>query len=222
MDEKTLAKVSLVCSLTGLVAIYFAATSARPKVTPISSLDNSFIGLRVLISGQVIDYREHKNGHLFLKLQDSSGGVISVPIFSSTRAQLDESIELLDILEVTGEVVLYQSEFEVVPEVAKDVRVVHTAPVALSSLTEDNVGKAVKVQGTIVEREIVGGGNMVLTIQEDGGQLPVFISSWIVEDGLPEMHVGDTIRVDGWLQLYNGKLELKVLSASHLHVTEDS
>jgi len=166
-----------------------------------------------------MDCREHKEGHLFLKLQDSSG-VVSVPIFSRTRSQVEESIELLDVVEVTGEVVLYQGGFEVIPDGANDIKVVHTAPVALSSLTEENAGDAVKVQGTIVEREIVGNGNVILNLREDGGELPVFIPYWIVEEGLPEMHVGDTVRVDGWIQLYNGGLELKLASASHLHVVE--
>jgi hypothetical protein len=58
-------------------------------------------------------------------------------------------------------------------------------------------------------------------LQEDGGQLQIFIPSWIAENGLPEMHVGDTIRADGWIQLYNGKIELKLTSASHLHLVED-
>lgn len=220
MNEKTTIMLSIVCSLVGLIAIYAAATSARPRVTPIASLDNSFIGLRVAISGQVMDYREHNDGHLFLKLQDSSG-IVNVPIFSQTRAQVEESIELLDVVEVTGEVALYDGEFEVVPGEAKDIKVVHTAPITLTSVTEDNAGSAVKVQGTIVEREIVGNGNVILTLREDGGQLPVFIPSWVAENGLPEMHVGDTIRVDCWVQIYNGALELRVASASNLHPVED-
>ncbi|MDI6884494.1 MAG: OB-fold nucleic acid binding domain-containing protein [Hadesarchaea archaeon] len=220
MDDKTVARLSLICSLTGLAAIYVAAASVRPRVTPIASLDNEFVGLKVAISGQVIDYREHQDGHIFLKLRDDSGGVVSVPIFSRLRAELGESIELLDVVEIVGEVVLYRGELEVVPGRASDVKVVHTAPVKLSSLSVENAGVAVKVQGTITEREIVGGGNFILTLMEDGGQLPVFIPYWIADDGLPELHVGDVVRVDGWLQLYNDKLELKVANASHLHVVE--
>ncbi len=221
MDEKMTTRLSIICSLVGLIAIYASAATARPRVTPISALDNGFVGLRVAISGQVMDCREHQEGHLFLKLQDSSG-VVSVPIFSRTRAQLEESIELLDVVEVTGEVVLYQGELEVVPEGAKDISVVHTAPVSLSSLTAENAGDAVKVQAVIAEREIVGNGNIILRLREDGGELPVFIPSWVVEEGLPELHVGDTVRVDGWIQIYNGALELKLASASHLHVLEDA
>lgn len=220
MNEKTLARLSLLCTLTGLAAVYGASLSARPRVTSISSIDNGFVGVRSTVSGKVIDYREHKDGHLFLKLQDQSGGVISVAVFSRTRSQLGDSIELQDTVEVTGEVQLYQGEFEVVPDEAKDLTVVHSAPTKLSGLTAENAGSTVKVQGTIVEREIVGSGNVVLVLSDGEGQIPVFVSSWIAENGLPEMHLGDTIRVDGWVQIYNGKLELKVASASHLHVVE--
>jgi DNA/RNA endonuclease YhcR with UshA esterase domain len=220
MDDRTIARLSLICSITGLAVIYAGTLFTRPRITPIASLDNGFIGLRVVVSGQVVDLRKHEEGHIFLKLRDDSGGVISVPIFSRLSAGIEESIELLDVMEVTGEVVLYQGNLEVVPDQAGDVKVVHTPPVRLSGLRGENAGMPVKVQGTIAKREIVGRGNVILTLQEDGEQLPVFIPYWVAEDGLPELHVGSTVRVDGWLQIYNGKLELKVLEASHLHPVE--
>ncbi|MEM3657456.1 MAG: OB-fold nucleic acid binding domain-containing protein [Candidatus Hadarchaeum sp.] len=220
--EVNTTKLSLICSLVGLVAIYAAAVTVRPKITPIASLNESFIGLRVSVSGQVVDYRDHKEGHLFLKLKDKSGGLVNVPIFSRTRSQLEESIELLDIVEITGEVALYQGELEVIPEGAKHVKIVHTAPTKLSEIGKENAGAPVKVQGIISKREIVGSGNLVLTLENDGNRLPVFVPSWIAEDGLPEVHVGDTVRVDGWIQLYNGEVELKLTNASHLHLVEDA
>lgn len=220
MDEKTMTKLSLLCSLTGIAAIYAAAMQSQPTITSIASLDNEFVGLKVVISGEVVDSHEHQDGHLFLKLKDDSGGTVSVPIFARTRSELNESIEFLDVVQVTGEVTLYQGELEVVPDGANNIRVVHTAPVKISSLSNDNVDVPVKVQGTIVEREIVGSGSMILTLREDGSQLPVFISAWVVEDGLPELHVGNVVRVDGRLQLYNGELELKLKEAGHLHVVE--
>jgi len=220
MDDKTITRLGIICSLTGLAVIYAGALSTRPRITPIASLDNGFIGLRVVVSGQVVDFRKTQDGHVFLKLRDDSEGVISVPIFSSLNAELGESIELLDVMEVTGEVVLYQGELEVVPDQVNDVKVVHTPPVRISDLSEENVGTPVKVQGTIVEREIVGNGNIILTLREDGGQLPAFIPYWIMDNGLPELHVGTTVRADGWLQLYDNRLELRVVDASHLHPVE--
>ncbi len=220
MDEKSMTKLSLLCSLTGLTAIYAAAIQASPTMTPIASLNDEFVGLQVAISGQVVDLYEHPDGHLFLKLKDGSGGVVSVPVFARVRSELSEPIEFLDVVQVTGEVKLYGGQREVIPGRAGDLRVVHTAPVKLSSLGQENADVPVKVQGTIVEREIVGGGNLLLTLREDCGQLLVFVPAWVVEDGLPELHVGNVVRVNGWLQLYNGELELKLKSASHLQVIE--
>ena len=220
MDEKSMTKLSLLCSLTGLAAIYATAMQTRPMMTPIASLDNNFVGLKVTISGQVVNSYEHQDGHLFLKLRDDSEGVVSVPLFARLRAELGESIELLDVVQVTGEVELYRGELEVIPERASDVRVVHTAPVKLSSLSRENAGTIVKVQATVVEREVVGSGNVILTLREDGAQLPVFIPAWVAENGLPELRVGNVVRVDGWLQLYRDELELKLKEASHLRVIE--
>ena len=80
-------KLGLLCSIVGLAAIYAGAVQVRPSITPIAKIDNEFVGLKVIISGQVVDLRE-SNGHLFLALQDNSGSAMSVPIFSSVRAQL--------------------------------------------------------------------------------------------------------------------------------------
>jgi len=189
-------------------------------MTPIASLDNQFVGLKVAVSGQVVDSYEHPDGHLFLKLRDDSGSVASVPVFARVRAELSEPIEFLDVVQVTGEVKLYKGEFEVIPGGAGDLRVVHTAPIKLSNLSRERGDIPVKVQATIVEREIVGSGSMILTLQEDGSQLSVFVPTWVVENGLPELHIGNVVRVDGWLKLYNGEFELKLGAPSHLRVVE--
>ncbi len=220
MDDKTLMRLSLVCSLAGLAAVYAAALSMRPRVTPIAAIDNSFVGTEVVISGEVVDTREHQDGHIFLKLSDQSGGTVSVPIFSRLRAEIGESVEILDIVEARGEVVVYRGELEVVPEDSNDLKVIHTAPASVSSIGEENVGQQVKVQGSVAERRIVGNGNIVFSLREGETKLEVFVPKWIVEEGLPEVHVGDLARFDGWLQLYDNELELKITSASNIHLIE--
>jgi DNA/RNA endonuclease YhcR with UshA esterase domain len=169
----------------------------------------------------VIDLFDHKDGHLFLKLKDDSGGVVSVPIFSRTRAGLNETIELLDQVKVTGIVDEYQGELEVVPDKAEDIKITHAAPAPLSDLGQENLGELVKVEGTISEREVVGSGNLILTLQEDGHKLSVFVPQWVVTDGLPELHTGYKIRVTGWVQLYENELEVRLKEAPHLRVVTE-
>jgi len=220
MSEKVVTRLSLLCSLTGLAALYIAAANTRPTVTAIARLNDDFIGTKVMISGRLIDLREHIDGHLFMKLKDDSGGVISVPVFASVRSQLNEPIELLDVVQVTGLVKEYQDELEVIPDKASDLRIVHAPATRISSLSENQIGELVKVEGVVAERAIVGKGSMILTLRDDGGQLPVFVPASVVKDGFPEVHVGYTVRVDGWLQLYNDNLELQLKDASNIRIIE--
>jgi len=213
-------KLGLLCSLAGLAAIYAGAVYVRPSVTPIARIDNEFLGLKVIISGQVVDLRE-SNGHLFLKLQDNSGGVISVPIFSSTRSQLGDSIELLDEVQVTGEVGLYRGELQVVPEEAGDIIIVHSPCMGVASIGADLLGEPIRVIGVVEKREIVGSGNIILTLSEDGGQLAVFVPASVARsEQFPEVHVGYTVQASGWLQLYKNELELRITGASNIKVIE--
>ena len=218
MSEKVVMRLSLLCSLTGLAAIYIAAASARPAVTAISSLNSDFIGTKAVISGRVVDLYQHIDGHLFLKLRDDSGGVISVPIFAGVRSQLEEPIELLDSVQVAGVVKEYQGELEIIPDKASDLRIIHASATRISSLSEEQLGELVKVEALVAEREIVGSGSLILTLNEDGYQLPVFVPASVVRNGFPEVHVGQTVRIDGWLQLYNDQLELELKSADHIRV----
>jgi len=220
MSEKVVTRLSLLCSLTGLAALYVAAANTRPAVTAIASLNDDFIGTKVVISGRLIDLREHIDGHLFMKLKDDSGGVISVPVFASVRSQLNEPIELLDVVQVTGLVKKYQDELEVIPDKAGDLRIVHAPATRISSLSEKQIGELVKVEGVVAERAIVGKGSLILTLRDDGGQLPVFVPASVVKDGFPEVHVGYTVRVDGWLQLYNDNMELQLKDASNIRIIE--
>lgn len=220
MNEGSMKRLSLLCSVGGIAIVYAAALLARPRITQISAIDNTFIGAQVVVSGEVVELRESRDGHLFLKVRDSSGGVISVPVFSKTRAELGSLIEFLDIVEVRGEVKLYNGTLEVVPSSAGDIQVIHTAPALPSQLTEENAGAPAKVSGVVSAKSVVGSGNLLLTLQEDGGKLSVYIPRWIAQNGLQEVHIGDRVVVGGWLQLYDNRLELKVTSASGIRLLE--
>jgi len=223
VSENLMTKLSLLCSLTGIAALYVGAIQARPSLTPIARINEDYVGLNAVISGQVIDLHEHPDGHLFLKLKDESGGVISVPVFARTRSELGEHIELLDNVQVLGQVELYNGELELVPDRAADIQVVHTPHLELSVIDEGRLGELVKTQGVIVERNIVGSGSLLLTLRENGAQLSVFAPASVVRgDGFPELHVGYTLRVGGLLQEYDEHLELKLGDPAHLEVIEGS
>jgi DNA/RNA endonuclease YhcR with UshA esterase domain len=220
MSERTIAKLSLLCSLTGLAALYFSAANSHPAITAIAKLNEDFTGTKVTISGRTIDLRAHVDGHLFLTLKDDSGGAISVAVFASVRSQLNEPIELLDVIQVTGLVKKYQNELEVIPDKPSDLRIVHAPATRISSLGENQIGELVKVEGVVSDRAIVGSGSLILTLSDDGRQLPVYIPASVIKNGFPEVHVGYTVMVDGWLQLYNDGMELQLKDASNIRIIE--
>lgn len=211
MGNEKIVRLSLISSIAGLAAVYGTTLSISHRVTPIAKIDNSFVGARVLISGQIVDMQSSSNKHVFLKIRDGSGGIITVPIFSNLASKLTSPIGLLDYVEVRGNVSIYQNELEVVPSRLEDIKIIRTAPVSVLELREENLGKPVKVYGVISSREIIGAGNIILNVGENGKKLKVFIPSKVVE-GMPEVHVGDEVVISGWLQLYNNEIELKVTS----------
>lgn len=211
MGKEKIVRLSLISSLAGLAAVYATALSTSQRITPIAKIDNSFIGTKVIISGQIVDVQSSSNKHMFLKIKDDSGGTITVPIFSSLAARLTSTMELLDYVEIRGKVSVYQNRLEVIPSRPEDIKIVRTPPTSVSKIEEENLGKPVKVYGVVSSREIIGAGNLVLNVGENGRRLKVFIPSKIVE-GIPEVHVGDEVIIGGWLQMYNNEIELKVTS----------
>jgi DNA/RNA endonuclease YhcR with UshA esterase domain len=216
MVEKGLTLLSLACSLVGLFTLYAGALLIRPPAMEIASVNEEFVGKKISVSGEIISSYEHSDGHLFLKIKDNSGGVITVPIFSKLRSQLEEQIELLDILQVVGKIQKYKNEIEIIPEKIEDLTIIHTAPTNFSRLTADDAGILVKVEGKIQKLDKAGKGK-IITLQENDAALSVFMP-YEATKGLPELCVGDKIRVCGWLQIYDQKLELVVKEPSHLRI----
>ncbi len=191
----------------------------KGEVTPISQIDNDFVGLKTRISGRVIEVREHSEGHLFLKVKDSSGGVISVPIFSNVRSKLDEKIELLDNIEITGRVEEYKGELELLPGGAESISYFHTPPLELSNIDNTKIGSTVRVRGNIAEKETVGNGGLVIQLCQNNNNLPIFIPSYILDgEDSPTLRVGDAVKFAGNVQLYEGELELKVDNPYNIEV----
>lgn len=193
----------------------------RPGLTPIAELNEDYEGLKVKVSGRVIEVSEHSENHLFLKVKDDSGEVISVPIFARMRAELDGNIRLLDNIQVTGQIEVYNEELELLPDKASSIQVVQTPYLGLAKIDRDKLGQIVKVKGVISSQETVGNGNLLMNIKENGRELKVFIPFSVAElEAFPETQVGYSVGVSGWLQLYYDELELKLENPANMEIIE--
>ncbi len=223
MADNSILKLSLISSIAGLLLLYVSAAHMKPSLTPISKVDEDFVGLNTKISGKIIDIRETSEDHIFLKIKDESGGVMTVPIFSRINSKLEKQVELLDNIEVQGKVENYEGQLEIVPKEPESVQIVHSTPLELSKVDESKLGKIVKTRGYIAEKKSVGNGNLLIELSEKDESVTVFIPQSVVKsNNFPEIREGTIIQIAGLVQLYEEKLEIKVEDSYNIEVIGDS
>ena len=82
MQEKTLRLLALVCSLAGIVSLFFISSGIELTAMSISKITIDDIGNTVKICGEITSRRVSKN-HIFLDVRDDTG-TIRLVIFNST------------------------------------------------------------------------------------------------------------------------------------------
>lgn len=191
----------------------------RPALTPISQIDRDFVGLRTRVSGRIIETRGHADGHLFLRVKDESGGVIFIPLFSNVKSELDEKIELVDRIQVSGKIEIYEGDLELIPEDATDVKIVKTAPTKISEIDRNRLGEKVKVRGFVEKKKPVGTGNLIVNLRDEEKSLPIFISRKVVESkNFPEIREGQTVQTAGQVMLFDNELQIEIPNPHNIDV----
>jgi|Deesub1362A_J573_1020465.scaffolds.fasta_scaffold00350_34 DNA/RNA endonuclease YhcR with UshA esterase domain len=124
MEERHLIGISFLISTAGVLLLYYISLNSTPIHASIADLTYDDIGERVLIEGQIISKRVHKDGHIFLKVADASGK-IDVIIFSSQASKLGDKIKCLskkNKIEVAGEIEDYKGTLELILRNTDDLR----------------------------------------------------------------------------------------------------
>ena len=118
MEQALLTRISLVCSVVGLIALGLISSSITSNTILIQTVTPDSIGLMVKLCGVITRAYTSKDGHVFLDLADESG-TINVVVFESMVNGL--SINPYELKEgdnvcVRGEVDMYRNELEIVPK----------------------------------------------------------------------------------------------------------
>ncbi len=191
----------------------------RPEPLPVragtlTSLDE---GLRVIVTGEVRETFTPYEGLTLITIRDASGDVPVVvdETLTALTGPLPEIIEGQGMV-VTGTVALYRDEPQLVPASVQDIAlkdVLDAAVVAeqrsLSSLTAEDAGAWVRVQGRVVALTGFNGG-VKATLDDGTDQILLLIWS-SVHDALPDptaLDVGAELEVEGEVQLYEETLEV--------------
>jgi len=124
MKDSDLVKVSFIVSTVGLVMLFFVSAHSKPSLVKISEIDYDSVGSRAVVEGEILSKRVHEDGHIFLKVSDSTGK-ISVVIFNNVARKLDEEkmdcISAGSYIQAAGEIEEYRGNLEIVPKSEGDV-----------------------------------------------------------------------------------------------------
>lgn len=108
MEEKTLLRIAIVCTLVGTLLLLLLTDKPTATGYPIKDLNRSIIGSKVKVSGLVEDVNVIK-GVMLLEINDETGS-IAVAIFN------DEDIYAGNYVEVIGNIKEYKGKLEVEAE----------------------------------------------------------------------------------------------------------
>lgn len=125
MKDEDLLKLSFLVSTLGLGMLFYVSINYEESIESISQLDYDSVGNRVAITGEILSKTTHRDGHIFLKVRDSSGW-IRVALFDSYLEGLSK--DMLNCLQVgsslwiRGRVEEYRGSLEIVPRQKEDLR----------------------------------------------------------------------------------------------------
>ncbi|MBM3200560.1 hypothetical protein FJZ53_06485 [Candidatus Woesearchaeota archaeon] len=113
MDDKTLLKISVICSLIGILIIFIFAEKLEPPTVAISDVNEGLVEKDVKLRGEIYSIRNLKQGVSF-RLKDETG-FIDVIIFNDESFDVNKG----ESVEVQGVVKTYNGGLEIE---AKEVR----------------------------------------------------------------------------------------------------
>jgi DNA/RNA endonuclease YhcR with UshA esterase domain len=187
--------------------------STAPEV-PLSALNLDRVGEIVTVQGTVVDVVSFSSGFKFT-LDDGTGQVVLL-LWLATYDELADpaGLNLSARVRATGRVEEYEGTLQVVPASGVDVEVLTPgqaeAPLRKTgSLTVDDVGTRVAVEGAIARTEPFSGGQRVWI---DDGTGEVILLLWDnVYRRVPEQDrliPGAWVRAMGIVEEYRGRLEV--------------
>ena len=108
MQDKTLLKISVICSLIGIIVLFLIADNLSLSTTEISKIQQSELGKQVKIKGKIESLSETDN-LMFLTVGQEKIETVSVVLFKDS----DIALEKGDNIELTGTLEDYEGKREI-------------------------------------------------------------------------------------------------------------
>ncbi len=217
-------------SLTVNAADHLEIERPQPVTLQIGEITALDEGLRVHVAGEVGRVYSPYEGLTIVTVRDATGEIaatVNETTIALSGHPLPEIAEGQGI-EITGTVTLYKSRPQITPATVDDIRLL-ASPVAqvtseartLASLSTDDEGSRVQVEGEIIAMEGFKGG-VKATLDDATDQ--VILLLWQRVYGALEdptaFDVGAKVTVEGEVQVYQGELEVVPDAASDITIRQ--
>ena len=114
MNDASLLKIAISCSIIGLIILFFISDRIEIDEITIDKLDEMEIGKTVKIKGYVEDVTNLEKV-AFLKVAQEKTETVSIVLFKEENISLNKG----DYVEVTGEIEDYEGEKEIIGNLVK-------------------------------------------------------------------------------------------------------
>ncbi len=108
ISDRTLMKISLTMTITGIIALFFITQSLEPLETVISDINDKMAGMNVIVHGAIKGFTE-KDGNIFLMLENDSR--IDAVVFEKDSRNVKNLSVGMNVT-VAGKVTIYKGNIE--------------------------------------------------------------------------------------------------------------
>jgi DNA/RNA endonuclease YhcR with UshA esterase domain len=179
---------------------------------PLGNLTAEDVGETIRIEGSVVEISSFSQGFK-LTLDDGSGRCVLL-LWHTVFDELEDTsgLDLGARVAARGAVEAYQGQLQIVPQAGADVSVVtpgtsNAVAREIGMLTLADVGQLVTARGSVTRSEPFSSGRRIW-VEDGSGTMMVLLWDAIDQHLAPPPSAGDTIRVTGVVEEYQGTLEI--------------
>ncbi len=114
MKEKTLFKLALICSIVGLVVLFFISSNINVQEIDVGKITDSDVGKEVRVIGKILRVSDTEKV-MFLEVGQEKVDDVSVVLFKEEPINLKEG----DYVELLGEIDEYNGEYNIIANAVK-------------------------------------------------------------------------------------------------------
>ncbi len=112
MNDKLLIKIAILCSVIGILGLFFISENLQLDIIQIENIDESFIGKNVNINAK-INKITYSSGLTILDIEDETGNIKAIA-YDTLQVDKDNRIN------IQGKIQEYENELEVIIEKLSD------------------------------------------------------------------------------------------------------